>query len=58
MKKIFLITIYFLIIHKGYSQRFNEIVPAIHGINQGNIMWGDYDGDSDLDVFAVGGIRI
>jgi predicted nucleotidyltransferase len=34
---------------------FSEINPNIQGVNQGNVMWGDYDNDSDLDVFVFGG---
>ncbi len=36
------------------AQTFTDINAAITGIQQGSVIWGDYDGDNDLDCFVVG----
>jgi hypothetical protein len=50
-----LICVCLTISFSSQAQTFTEIDPNIQGVNQGNVMWGDYDNDSDLDAFVFGG---
>jgi len=49
-----LIIAFLIISYPCYSQTFTEINPNIQGVNQGNVQWGDYDNDGDLDAFVIG----
>ena len=54
MRYISLFTLLLIITGESWAQIYSEMDPGIHGINQGNVMWGDYDNDADLDVFVFG----
>ena len=55
MRSLLTLLICVTCITASFSQQFTEIDPGIVGINQGNVMWGDYDNDGDLDAFVFGG---
>lgn len=54
MRIIVLAILFTIILEQSWAQVFTEIDPGIYGVNQGNVMWGDYDKDGDLDAFVFG----
>lgn len=54
MKKALFFLIYFSIINLIFCQTFVDIDADLHNLEIGDVEWGDYDNDGDLDVLISG----
>ncbi len=41
-------------IYRNDGGAFSQLDPGITGVSSGNVQWGDYENDGDLDVLVVG----
>ncbi len=53
-KRILSLLIFISLLSIGYSQGFTDINAGLVGTHWGDVAWGDYDADGDLDLIVTG----
>ena len=53
-KEIYLVVLFVVLTSGVFSQGFTNINAGLTGLHWGDVAWGDYDADGDLDIVITG----